>query len=381
MQVLKSENVSHGPESRVWVDIDLAKVRSNFVKIAAHVYPANVMAVLKANAYGLGILPIAETLKAAGVQSFGVAEIREALAIRSLGVPIHILGGLITDDIPLVVHHDIVAPITDFETAAGLSREAERQKKTVQCHYLIDTGMGRLGIPCDQAEKIIADTCRMPGLRCSGIYSHFPCAYDDLEFSGKQIQAVEVLLSNLRDRNIHFDYIHIANSDGINNIPESHAGPFNVVRTGINIYGVFDRKGRCSLALDPVLTLKTKLVATRMLPAGTTIGYGRSYTTKTERRIGTIAIGYADGFPLAMSNRGAVLVRGKKCSVLGRVSMDYTTVSLDFVPGAEIGDDVICLGGDISIGEWVKIKETHPYDIICSLGNRVERRYLTSGAA
>ncbi len=369
-------DASQLPNPRVWVEIDLNKIKSNYAKIAAAVKPLKVMAILKANAYGLGLIPVARALVSAGVTAIGVAELREALAIISLGVPVQIIGGVIGDEIHFIVEHGIIAPITDYEVACALSREAVRQGKTVECCFIIDTGMGRLGILAAQAESVIRETVKLPGLRCSGISSHFPIAYGDIEFSRAQIKRLSMLISRLEKQGISFSAIHIANSDGINNVPESYFPNFTMVRTGINLYGVFDLEGKQSLTLEPVLTLKTRLVAKRLLPSGMSIGYGRSYITTRPTLVGTISIGYADGLPLAMSNRGDVLVHGKRCNILGRVSMDYTCISLEPVPHVKIGDEIICLGAGIGIHEWTEAKKSISYEIICSLGNRVERRYI-----
>jgi alanine racemase len=172
----------------------------------------------------------------------------------------------------------------------------------------------------------------------------------------------------------------MANSDAINNFPMTYYSPFNYVRTGINIYGSFDNEGQRILNLESILTLKTKLAATRTLPAGMTLGYGCTYKLMKDTKVGTIAAGYADGLPLALSNRGYVIINGSLCPVLGRVSMDYTTVSLEDAPDAKMGDEVICLGGEgpgaISVDDWAQIKGTHAYEIICSFGTRVARRYI-----
>ena len=365
------------PKSRVWVEIDLGQIQSNFQAIASAVSPLKVMAVLKADAYGLGVKPIAKALCESGAQCFGVAEIREALAILDFGLPVHILGGLIEDDVPQVVGKKIIAPITDVNIALCLSEESQRQGVQVECHYLIDTGMGRLGILPESAEKIIEETIALPGLHCTGIYSHFPQAYDDIEFSQRQIQLLTSLFDRLRRKGIFLKWLHIANSDGINNIPSSIQPPFTLVRSGINLYGMFDNRGKKSLNLKPVITLKTRLVAIRELPEGTTIGYGRTKKLTQPTKVGTIAIGYADGLPLAMSDNGMVFLQNRKCPILGRISMDYTTISLEGIPDPQLGDEVICLGGKIPVTTWAQCKKTNVYDIICSMGRRVERRYVT----
>ena len=196
----------------------------------------------------------------------------------------------------------------------------------------------------------------------------------------QQVEKFRALLTKLEQVGVKFDYVHISASDGINNFPCTYAPPFNRVRVGINLYGSFDPEGRRSFKLRPVLSLKTRLVARRLLPAGSSIGYGCTYVTQEEMLVGTISAGYADGLPLNMSNRGYVLIRGQFCPVVGRVSMDYTNVALTNVPECEVGDEVVCVGGEgarsISVETLAQIKGTHAYDIICSFGNRVRRRYI-----
>lgn len=362
--------------ARVWLEIDLDAIRRNFGTISSYVSPSRVMAVLKADAYGLGVGKIAETLKHAGAYGFGVAELREALAVKPLGLPTHILGGLLDEEIPEVVRSGIVAAVTDMRVARKLDAEARKQGRKAECHFLVDTGMGRLGMQIAEAENIIAAATALQGLNCTGIYTHFPHAYGDYEFSRLQIGLFCMLLSNLEKRGIRLAWRHIANSDGINNIDESFRGDFNMVRTGINLYGAFDLEGRQAISLEPCLKLKTRLIAVRELPAGATLGYGRTFRLPRHTRVGTISIGYADGLPLAMSNCGSMIIRGRRCPILGRVSMDYTTVSLESVPQADVGDEVVCLGEGITIKEWAKFKGTISYEIICSFGNRVERRYV-----
>jgi alanine racemase len=361
--------------SRVWLDVDLAALSANFATISAAVAPLEIMAVLKANAYGLGVRPIAEALTRAGVSRFGLAEPREAIALRDLGPPVHILGSVLEEEIPIIVQEGVIPPITDLRTAQAISAEGKRQGREVEAHILIDSGMGRLGILEEDARRLIPEITALPYLRCSGLYSHFPHAYGAAEFSRNQIRRLAALVDDLAVAGIHFRHLHIANSDGINNIPAASQAPFTLVRTGLNLYGVFDLEGRHSLPVQPVLSLKTRLVQVRDMPAGSTIGYGRLRTLERTTRIGTIAIGYADGLPLAMTNRGSVSVRRTACPIVGRVSMDYSTIDLDAVPDAQVGDEVTCLSHGRDVATWARMKGTVPYEIICAIGNRVERIY------
>ena len=369
------------PPRRVWVEVNLDTLCANYRKIAKAVAPSHVMAVLKANAYGLGALPIATALAKTGVARFGVAEPYEALSLTSLGLPVQILGSILTEELPAMVAAGITLPVTDLPTARLINTEGERQKRRVKVHFKIDTGMGRLGILLDEALDVIRNAVSLPYIEPEGIFTHLPVAYRAGEtYTQRQIDNFLGLLNNLTAEGISFPLRHMANSDAINNFPHTTRSPFNLVRTGINLHGSFDNEGRRVLQLHPVLTLKTRLTAVRRLTAGTAIGYGLTHRLARNTPVGTISAGYADGLPLALSNRGYVLIRGIPCPILGRISMDYTTVALDQIPDATVGDEVVCLGGEgpsaVSVEDWANLKGTHPYEIICSIGTRVERRYI-----
>ena len=368
-------------ESRVKLEIDLKKLAGNFNEIRRRVFPCRVMAILKANAYGLGGQPIAKVLKHAGAAAFGVAEINEALELTSLGLPVQILGNLLPNEIAAAVEHGIVCPLNNLEMAQKINAEAVKQHKIVTCAVTIDSGMGRLGMPAAEAASSILAMRELPNLKLSGIYSHFSCAfmrYDD--YSLNQLASFKALLNELSLNGLVFEDIHMAASDALNNFPDSTRAPFNLARCGINMYGFYDNDVQQSMRLNPVVELKTRLAAVRKLKAGSYIGYGRMHRLLKDTLVGTIAAGYADGLPLALSNRGYVLVNGEFCPVLGRVSMDYTTISLENAPGAQMGDEVICIGGQngraITLEEWAQLKSTHVYELLCSFGTRVRRVYI-----
>ncbi len=365
---------------RVQLDVDLDTLRANYAAIARAVAPCAVMAVLKANAYGLGVRPIAAALAAAGAARLAVAELNEALELTDLGLPVHLLGSVLHDEIPEAVAHGLVLPVTDRDTARCIDTESARQGRRTRVHILVDTGMGRLGILEAEAEAVIREVIPLPHLEVEGLYTHFPMAYQGgSAITQRQIAALCGLVARLDADGLRFDWRHAANSDAINNFPETSRPPFNMVRTGINLYGCFDMEGQRVLRLKSVLTLTTRLVAVRRIPAGMNVGYGCTFTAPRDMWVGTISAGYADGLPLALSNRGHVLIGGRPCPVLGRVSMDYTVVDLAQAPDAQVGEVVTCLGGAgpgrITVEDWARLKGTHPYDIICSIGGRVERCY------
>lgn len=373
---------------RVTVEIDLKALVRNYRRIVARVKPAKVLCVLKANAYGLGVAAYAKSLVDAGCENFGVAEPFEAMELKSVlarssrsggrKVSIQILSSILPDEIPEMVAADVILPITDLATAKLISAAAVKCGKTARVHFKIDTGMGRLGILAKDAVETMRQVAALPNLDCEGIFSHFATAFDPGNpFTKTQIARFKAILSDAAKAGLKFRKVHIAASDGINNFPECARKPFTMVRTGINLHGSFDPCGRKALKVEPVLTLKTRIAQVRELPAGTTLGYGRTWCLSEPTRVATISAGYADGLPIALTNKGFVIIGGKLCPIIGRISMDYATVDVSSVPSAKAGDEVICFGksGKLSItpDDWAVVKGTHAYDIISSLGSRVER--------
>lgn len=369
---------------RVTVEISLDALKRNYGRIASRVSPARVLCVLKANAYALGVSEYAGALYDCSCRDFGVAEPFEAAELVSIlkskhaSANVQILSSVLPDEIAQMVEYGVILPIVDFRSAQLIDAAAEKAGVRAKVHFKIDTGMGRLGIPVDDAERVVMSVLNLPNLDCEGVFSHCAAAYDPEDsFTSFQIGKFKNFLSRLGGRGVSFKKIHIAASDAINNFPDAAKAPFNMVRTGINLHGSFDPSGLKSLDLEPVLTLKTRVAQVRALPRGTTLGYGRTHSLRRDSKIATICAGYADGLPIALSNKGHVLIGGKRCPILGRVSMDYTTVDVSDVPDVMPGDDVICFGkcGDESItpDDWAAIKGTHAYDIICSLGSRVQR--------
>lgn len=388
---------------RVTVEIDLKALVRNYRKIAAHVAPMRVLSVLKANAYGLGVAAYAKALYEAGCTDFGVAEPYEAMELRKVLSPrdrmgarngdgaaawprpsIQILSSILPDEIPEMVRAGVILPVTDLESAKLISRAAVKAKTTARVHFKIDSGMGRLGIraasPAETAAALetIRAVRALPNLACEGIFSHCPMAYEPKDpYTKAQIGRFKALVAACAREGIVFEKVHMAASDAINNFPETAKAPFTAVRTGINLHGSFDPYGRKVLNVEPVLTLKTRVAQVRTLPAGTTLGYGRTWCLSEPRKIATISAGYADGLPLALTNRGFVFIGGRRCKIVGRISMDYTTVDVTDVAGVKAGDEVVCFGAcgrdAITPDDWAALKGTHAYDIICSLGSRVAR--------
>ncbi|MHC4883888.1 MAG: alanine racemase [Planctomycetota bacterium] len=367
--------------SRVWLEISLHSLQSNFRAIQGAVAPCQVLVVLKADAYGLGVERIAQALYEAGARRFGVAELREAIALKSLGLSTQILGGIVEAEVATAVQHEIISPVTGMLTATWLAQEAQRQGKVHPVEVLVDTGMGRLGVPEEEALHVIREVAGIPALKLQGIYSHFPVANEDEAFSSDQCQRLNTIIQQAADEGIVPERLHIANSDGLNNIPAAFQAPYNQVRTGINLYGVYDGSGKKIVPIDPVLSLKTRIIQIKDMPAGASLGYGRNVILDKPTRVGTIAAGYADGLPMQISQGGMVDVLGVPCPVLGRISMDYTTIDLSpFADEGSVpspGTEVTCLGGSMQVSDWARLKGTHEYDVICAFGKRVQSVYLS----
>ncbi len=379
-------------ERRVVVEIDLKALVRNYRKIAAHVKPAKVLCVLKANAYGLGVADYAKALASAGCTMFGVAEPYEALELLRVLAParssvnsrkagaaeVQMLSSVLPDEVEPMVKAGVILPVIDVATAKLISAAAVKAKVVAKVHFKLDTGMGRLGILAKDALAVMREVKKLPNLDCEGVFSHFPMAYDPKDpFTKRQIKIFESIVAAAEKEGFKFKKVHISASDGINNFPETAKKPFTVVRTGINLHGSFDPYGRKALKVEPVLSLKTRVAQVRELPAGTTLGYGRTWCLNAPTKVATISAGYADGLPLALTNRGFVFIGGKRCKIIGRISMDYTTVDVSGVPNVKPGDEVVCFGkcgkDSITPDDWAALKGTHAYDIICSLGNRVQR--------
>ncbi|MBR4260144.1 MAG: alanine racemase [Kiritimatiellae bacterium] len=373
-----------GLRRRVRVEIDLGALVRNYRRIQAHVKPMRVLCVLKANAYGLGVGPYAEALAKAGCRDFGVAEPFEALELLSVlrrgrcAADVQILSSILPDEIAPMVKAGVILPVTDLATAKLISAAARRARTTARVHFKLDTGMGRLGILAKDALETIRAVKKLPALDCEGIFSHCPMAYDPKDpFTKRQVALFKSIVAACAKEGIAFRKVHMAASDAINNFPETARSPFTMVRTGINLHGSFDPNGRKALKVEPVLSLKTRVAQVRELPAGTTLGYGRTWCLAAPTKVATISAGYADGLPLALTNRGFVFIGGRRCKIIGRISMDYTTVDVSDVPDVKPGDEVVCFGAcgrdSITPDDWAELKGTHAYDVICSLGSRVQR--------
>lgn len=376
------DTVPSPPQSRVWAECNSSAWEQNLRAIHDSIAPARVAAVLKGNAYGLGARRAARALAKAGVDYFAVSCLNEALEIAEFDVPVLILGGSMPDEGDRIIREGLAATVSDMDMARSLAAHAAELGRRCRVHVKVDTGMGRLGFRVAEAKGPIRQLFAMDGLEVEGIYSHFAAGGRHDDATRAQYLGLARLIEELAEEGLHFRYRHIANSTAIAGIPATRCDPFNMVRTGLDIHGAHLSVIPRPYATRPVLeALKTRLVSVRVLPQGSTVSYGRTYRVRhpAGERIGVAAVGYADGYPRCLSNHGDMLVHGRRCPVVGRVCMDYTMLRLDEVPEAKAGDEVVVIGrqGDeeITLGEVAREAETIPYEILCSIGVRVQRLY------
>lgn len=367
---------------RVWAEISLDALKKNIETVRKYLKSdTKILAVIKADAYGHGAVPIAWTALEAGVYMLGVGDSSEAIQLRESGIrgPILILGAIIEEEIAKVVEYDIATTIHSMDFLGLLNEEARRQRKHSKVHLKVDTGMGRLGASPTRAIEIAKEVVQYPYLEFEGLCTHLSSvASQDKQYTMGQLDRFSNVIGELKNLEIHPPLIHTANSVSTFMMPDSH---FNMVRVGISIYGidpgVFSKNG---ITLSPVLSLKTRIAFIKSVSANTCIGYDQKYKTPTPTRIATIPVGYNDGYPYLLSNKAYVLIHGQRAPLVGTVTMDYIMVDIGNIPDARVGDEVTLIGKDgdeeIKVEELAKLVGTIPYEITCAIGKRVKRVYV-----
>lgn len=366
-----------------WVKIDLSAIEANIDAVAAK---ANVpvMAVIKADAYGHGAVPIARLLEKK-CAFFGVSSMLEAMELRSAGIrlPILILGATPDDAYPLAVREDIRPAIFTWESACALSRAAAAQGKTARLHFAADTGMSRIGLQVtEEAADLCARIAALPGLVCEGLFSHFATA-DETDLSRARAQAARFadFDAMLKARGLEIPIRHLNNSAGVMNFSEH----YDMVRSGIVTYGLYPSSevDPGDLPLQPALSWYSRVTHVKTLPAGREISYGGAFVTTRDTRVATVAVGYADGYRRSLSGRFYVLIRGRKAPILGRVCMDQLMVDVTDIPDAAAGDTVTLAGRDgkerITIEDLAAAAGSFNYETVCGISRRVPRVYLKDG--
>ncbi len=362
-------------------EINLNALRNNVRRICERVHPAEVMAVVKANGYGHGAIPVAQTSLSAGATQLGVALLEEGNELRraQIDAPILVFGGFFENQIDSFIANNLQFTIYDLRLAEIVSRRAQALDRKAQAHVKIDTGMGRVGLLPNEAVEGILAMAKLPNLELFGLCTHFASSdSSDKSHANRQLEQFKAIVQQLTHYALRFKYLHTANSGAILDLPQSH---FNLVRPGVMMYGYYPSNETSEpIPLEPAMSLRTQIIFVKRVPAGTFISYGQTFQTRQATTIATLPIGYADGISRRFSNNFEVLVRGRRCPLVGRVCMDQIMIDLGDMQDVQAGEEVVLLGkqGDeeISIYEWCQRLETIPYEVTCGISRRVVRIYV-----
>ncbi|OGX42701.1 MAG: alanine racemase [Omnitrophica WOR_2 bacterium RIFCSPLOWO2_12_FULL_51_24] len=370
-----------GTSRPTWTEIDLDAIVHNYHAIKARLSKkTSVLAVVKANAYGYGMVEVARRLQKEKVPYLGVASVDEGITLRRAGIktPILVLSSVLPKEVEYALYYDLTLTVCDRDLAAAIDRTARKLKKQALVHVKIDTGMGRLGVWHDEAGRLIKDLLGFKNIVIEGIFTHFASAdEEDIRYTGRQIENFKRLAAEMEISGIEIQYVHAANSAGAMLYKDSH---FNMVRPGLMLYGLYpNRKLASVVKLKPALSLKTRIIYLKKTPPGRFISYGRTHMTETETVIATLPIGYADGLNRRLSNRAEMLVRGRRAPIVGRICMDHTMIDVGGIRGVKVGDEVTVIGSQkgeaITVEEVAELLETIPYEVVCWISAHVPRVY------
>ena len=363
-------------------EIDLRAFRHNLQNLRNYLAPqTQIMAVVKADAYGHGAVPCARIAVASGADYLGAGVIEEGIELRKSGIntPILILGSIFANEVEDLVYYDLATILCNLPLAQALSKEGRKQNKIVSVHIKLDTGMNRLGVSPKYSTTLLDQIHNLPNLKVEGISTHFSSAdNEDLSVTQVQIEKFRTTLAKLKNVPI----VHCANTSALLRIPESH---FNMVRPGLILYGSLPSPSLNKVLsqkenhFQPVMQWKSQIILIKPIAKGQPISYSGSFTTRQNSLVATLPIGYADGLHRSLSNKIDVLIRGKRAPQIGNICMDMTLIDVTKIQGVAEGDEVVLFGeqeGQVIQVEEMAIKgETIPYEILCNVGKRVPRIY------
>jgi len=360
--------------------IDLRALEHNYLELRRVAPTTALMAVVKANAYGHGSIEVARKLDSLGCAAFGVAIPEEGAALRDAGIikPIAVLGGIFADQAPDIVELGLTPVVFDIEVARALDRAAKNRRLTLNIHVKVDTGMGRLGIQPSEAASFFGELKGLENLRVEALLTHFAeSEADDKEFSRNQLSAFFKTVEEIKGTGTTPVALEMANSAALVDFEPSR---LDMARPGIMLYGAYPAgRLRASVVLKPVMTLKTRILHLKKVPAGFTVSYSRRFTAKKPSIIATLPIGYADGVPRSLGNTGEALVGGMRAPYAGTVCMDLMMLDVTGVPGVKQGDETVLIGTQgketITAEEVAEKAGTISYEIFCRISGRVPRVY------
>jgi alanine racemase len=356
------------------VTIDLGALKHNFFEIKRLAGTSTgIIAVVKSDAYGHGMLPVAETLESAGVDCLGVFEVQEGIELRKGGlkVPILLMMGVTSDEVSAVVEYGLMPALFQVDIAEKLSRVSAEQGTVSPVHIKVDSGMTRLGVWCEELPNFLAKLAPLNGVQVQGIFSHLAVAdTPDHSFTELQIKRFQDAVEACRRLAGFQGAVHIANSGAV--LGKKGLG-FDMARPGILLYGSAPAEGwPAAASFKPVMTFKSRVIQIRTVPPDTSISYGCTYTTKEKCTVATVPVGYDDGYSRLLSNNGEMLIHGQRVPVVGRVCMNLTMVDVTRVEGVAVDDEVILLGSQgkerITAEEIATRIGTISYEVYCNIG-------------
>jgi alanine racemase len=358
--------------------VSQGRLRDNLAAVKAHVAPARVMVILKANAYGHGLEAVARCL-APQADAFGVALVEEGIALRRLGVenPILVMGGIWTRQIPLFLEHGLTFTVPSLARLRDVEEAAAAGKTTALVHLKIDTGMERIGVHHYHAEGLLEAAARSAHVGVEGVYSHFANAdADDLADARRQLERFCEVLRFYERRSLPPPQRHMANSAALLRIPESH---LDLVRAGILVYGVSPFPGAPrTVEVSPALAWKSRVVYFKVVEPGSPVSYGGTWSPDHRVRVVTVPVGYGDGYFRSLSNRAEVILRGRRHRQVGRICMDQVMVNIEWTTGYN-GDEVVLIGEQggqrVTVEELAEWAGTIPYEVLTAINDRVPRLY------
>lgn len=374
--------------TRVCARIDLDAIEYNMEMMKKNIKDSTkIMAVLKADGYGHGAVPIAKLLEEKEyIWGFAVATLDEAMALRKKEItkPILVLGTVFPDQWGAMIEHEIRMTLYREEVTKTVSDLACRMDKDVYIHVKIDTGMSRIGLQVnDSSVENILRMSQMPRIKMEGLFTHFAKADEtDKTFTEQQLSRYLWIKDQLEEKGVTFPYYHCSNSAGIIDVPEAN---LDLVRSGISTYGLYpsEEVHKENVPLKPALTLISHVAHVKWVEAGTPVSYGGTYVTDRPTRLATIPIGYGDGYPRSLSNKGYVLIRGQKAPIRGRVCMDQMMVDVTDIEGADYGDQVVLIGRDgeesLPVETLSELSGRFNYEFVCDLGKRIPREFIRHG--
>ncbi len=355
-------------------EIDLKKLTRNLRKTRTLVgEKVALLAILKANAYGHGSLKLGQFIEENNLaQWFGVASVEEGITLRESGVksPILVLGSIYPfEAFEYAIRHDLVVTVASLAAAQAVCETAQKLGKPAVCHVKQDTGMGRIGTRRGGTMKVIEFLHKNPYAVLDGLYSHLSSVLTDPAFTQQQVGYLRDTLTGLQLKNILIPHVHIAASAAIEALPGTH---YTLVRPGHSLYGL-------EPGFEPILSLKTRVVYVKDIPAGYSVSYNRSFRAKSPCKVATLPLGYGDGYMRVLSNKASVLIRGQRCPVIGNITMDMLMVDITNVPGVCVGDEVVVVGRqgneEITLCELAALAGTIDYELCTQLNARVPRIY------